>query len=390
MLRQTILLTVLALVALTTTSQATASNRQALIIGNSDYSGNYRLKNPKNDAIAMAAKLKELGYDLHTGGPLLDLQFDEFNTEIISFLDSVENGSSTLVYYAGHGVATQGTNYLVPVLPNGVKLESEADIRNRTISLTGILERIKARNPSGVNVFFIDACRDSPVEASLIRSINMTGLTELDSTYQPQGSFVGFSTEYGKVAVDGTSESNSPFAKALLDNLDVAAAMPIELFYKNVTDQVYEQTSGKQFPIQEPKIVGEYCLIPCDRVIVKQPTPRYGSLEVITEPSNAEVCFMVEDEWSTWNCGKDIPLPLNKNVAIRVEAPNYKTDTSSTKLTRQSQQIQVTLAERKSNTKYILGAVGAAIVTGILISSRDSSGGNGGGTEIIITPPGLD
>jgi len=245
------------------TGNANAQNRHALVIGNSEYGSGFDLINPRNDALSIAEKLKSIGYNVHTEQALLDLELDPFNDELDRFLSEVEDGSSVMVYYAGHGAASQGSNFVIPILPDGVKLRSEADIRNHSVSLEGIVERVESRNPSGVNVFIFDACRDAPVE-NFSRSINMTGLTALDNRRQPQGSFIGFSTEYGQIAEDGPVDGNSPFATAMLNNLDRRAGLPIELFYKGVGDEVYRATNGKQFPIQEPKILGEYCLAQCE------------------------------------------------------------------------------------------------------------------------------
>ena len=276
---------------LLTTFSATsvAAQRHALVIGNSDYSGAYGLVNPRNDAMAVASKLNEIGYDVHTGGASLELTLDQFNETLDAFLETVENGDTVVVYYAGHGAAASGTNYLIPILPPGVKLRTETDLIYKTVMLNGLLERMEFTNPDGVNVFFIDACRDAPVTAAS-RTINLTGLSELDSRNQPHGSFVGFATDYGMVANDGVGARNSPFTESLLEGLDVAANLPIELFYKRVSDRVYRRTDGQQIPIQEPKIYGEFCLVPCSTF---NPTP-IESAPGIVEPVKPQPVASVE------------------------------------------------------------------------------------------------
>ena len=238
------------------------ATRHALVIGNSDYGSSYGLVTPLSDSTAVANKLASIGYQVHGGGARVDLDLESFNSEIDAFLDSIEDGATTLIYYAGHGAVSDGSNYLIPILPEGVRLRSGSDIRNRSVLLQGIVERVERKNPTGVNVFFIDACRDAPVE-NFSRTINLTGLTDIDSASQPRGSFIGFSTEYGKIALDGDPSGNSPFAAALLGSLNTHAMAPIELFFKSVTEQVYDDTEGEQFPIQESKLIGEHCIIDC-------------------------------------------------------------------------------------------------------------------------------
>ena len=87
-------LTVLWIMALSTV--ASAESRHALVIGNSSYGSGFGLVNPVNDANAIAKKLAEIGYQVHRGGALHDLQIDNFNQQIDSFLESVVDGLSLI------------------------------------------------------------------------------------------------------------------------------------------------------------------------------------------------------------------------------------------------------------------------------------------------------
>jgi len=379
-------LTTLWIMALSTV--VSAESRHALVIGNSSYGSGFGLVNPVNDANAIAKKLTAIGYHVHSGGALHDLQIDDFNHQIDSFLESVEDGSSTLIYYAGHGAASAGENFLIPILPVGVRLQSESDIRNRAISLGSVLERISVTNPTGVNVLFIDACRDAPVDMTF-RSINLTGLTTLDTRLQPQGSFIGFSTEYGKVAEDDNGSGFSPFADAMLQNLEHQANAPIELFYKGVSNAVYTSTSGKQFPIQEPKIRGEFCLVECQQNQSPQrPIQEFGTLSVVTRPVGAEVCYQA-DGWTDWNCGQQMVLPLGKPVNIKVTAKKHKPYTRTTVVSRAQQQLVVELEPKLRRGYKVAGAIAAVVLTGLLLSSKDS-GSDDDRYSITLTLPGAE
>ena len=379
-----IMLTVFSLLVL---PSAHSAARHALVIGNSEYGDGFALVNPLRDSTAIAEKLNAIGYTVHGGGALRDLGIKELNNQIDSFLSSVEDGASTLIYYAGHGAASGGLNYLIPILPEGVTLRSESDIRERSLSLQSILERVERVNPSGVNVLFFDACRDAPVD-NFTRTINLSGLVSMDTRRQPRGSFVGFSTEYGKLALDGTDTDNSPFAGAFLNALDSSASSPIELFYKKVTEAVYDETAGQQFPIQETKLRGEHCIIEC-RVISKnaERTQEFGYLTVDTTPVDAEVCFMLNG-WKSWNCENQdqVALPLNKDVMVRVAARGYKTFTTSTSLNGDGEILVATLRRKNNRTLFIVGGVAAAVVVGGLLLS----GGDDNDDEVIniqLTPP---
>lgn len=382
------LVALLLFIGVSSTSYAAA--RHALVIGNSDYGLRYALETPESDSRAMATKLGAIGYEVHGGGALLDLSLDAFNDEFEAFLASVDDGDSTFIYYAGHGAASNGTNYLIPILPSGVRLRSDADIVNRTISLQGVLERVEDANSSGVNVFFFDACRDAPVE-NRTRSVNLSGLASLDAGRQPRGSFVGFSTEYGTLALDGDDPTgNSPFAMAVLDTLDSSADKPIELFYKEVTERVYDKTSGQQFPIQESKLRGEYCIVDCSflgATAYNSASQEFGTLAVSTTPLASEVCYTV-DGWETWNCGDKLTLPLNKPVKIRVTAEGHVTYFENMLMTSSKQTLQVQLQKKNSNNvAKILGGVAAILAVGALLSN-DSGSSSDNATTITLVRPG--
>lgn len=77
--------------------------RCALVVGNSAYSGNSALKNPVNDATAMASALKHVGWSVILA---TDVDRRSFNRAISSFRDSLagQEGADALFFYAGHGM----------------------------------------------------------------------------------------------------------------------------------------------------------------------------------------------------------------------------------------------------------------------------------------------
>jgi len=321
------------------TTATSAAERHALVIGNGDYGSGFSLENPQTDSRAIADKLAMLGYQVHRNGAIYDLELDQFHNAIDEFLSTIRDGDNTLIYYAGHGAASGGSNYLIPILPEGVTLRSDSDVRDRSISLQSILERVDAVNPSGVNVYFMDACRDAPVVSH--RSINLTGLTSLDNIFQPQGTFIGFSTEYGKLAVDDDGTGFSPFASAVLANLDTKPDQPIELFYKSISNDVFRSTQGEQFPIQEPKIRGAYCIVECEAI----------------------------------------------------NTDNTETFSSDSLTSTATQPAPAVVKEKKglSTGVKILGVAAAILVTGAILSSSDSGGGSDRQDEaftITLNPPG--
>jgi hypothetical protein len=365
-----------------------ATQKHALVIANSEYAGEYRLNNPVKDAEAISNTLKMMGYKLYGGRVYDQLDLSSTSQTVNDFFTGVPDGAHTLVYYAGHGVSLENQNFLIPILPEGVALENPIDVKNRTYSLQAMLDEAGYSNPSGVNVMLIDACRDAPVNFAY-RSVNMLeGMSPIDSRTQPKGTFVGFSTEYGKVALDGGNDGYSPYAEELLYGLQNQASLPIEIFHKNLADRVYKRTSGKQYPIYEPKIRGEFCLVSCEALT--QPTidglTKYGVLNISTYPEDAEVCFRGNDGW---DCDRNISRrPVGETLLIRVSAKGYESNQISTVIDDSIQDINVVLRKTPMATKTKVGiGLGVALLLAVIAGSADSGGGEGNQFGITLNPP---
>src|SRR4029450_5474098 len=99
-----------------------SERRVALVIGNSSYQHVPHLPNPTNDAEAMAATLQKLGFEVTKG---IDLDHAETELIIRQFSKTLPGADVALLFYAGHGIQYQGTNYLIPV---DAQLKDETDL----------------------------------------------------------------------------------------------------------------------------------------------------------------------------------------------------------------------------------------------------------------------
>jgi len=85
--------------------------RVALVIGNADYKSG-PLRNPINDARAMAASLRSFGFDVMLKE---NLRTREIGALYREFRTRITPGATALVFYAGHGVQVKGQNYFPSV-----------------------------------------------------------------------------------------------------------------------------------------------------------------------------------------------------------------------------------------------------------------------------------
>ena len=88
-----------------------ADKRVALVIGNSAYRNVASLANPANDAVAISGLFKSAHFD--TVRLALDLGIADLRRAVSDFADLASDADIAVVYYAGHGIEMDGTNYLI-------------------------------------------------------------------------------------------------------------------------------------------------------------------------------------------------------------------------------------------------------------------------------------
>ena len=241
-------------------ASAVAGERKvALVIGNSAYRVGV-LKNPVNDAQAVAASLRALGFEvlLRENTSLRDLieSFRQFSL-------STRSASVRVVYYAGHGLQLKGRNYLLPV---DTDIRGEDEVVAKTADLNELLDRLGDAK-QGVNIVILDACRNNPFSGvDLVgpdgRRLKYRGATPggLAPVEAPLGSMVAFSTAPGGIALDNPSEKNSLYTKHLLANMQ-SPGLPVELLFKQVRLGVARETGRVQVPWESSSLMGEFCFI---------------------------------------------------------------------------------------------------------------------------------
>jgi len=118
--------------------------RVALVIGNSNYAYAGVLENPSNDARGVAASLRKLGFTVKDH---YDLNRSQMVEALSDFGDLIAGADWAVVFYAGHGVEMDGTNYLIPV---DVKLKRDTDVPLEGVSLNAVLAKVDAATQLGL------------------------------------------------------------------------------------------------------------------------------------------------------------------------------------------------------------------------------------------------
>ena len=236
------------------TTAAPAEKRIALVIGNGGYPS-AALRNPVNDATAVAQKLREMGFDVVLRN---DVNLRQMTRAISEFGTRITSDSVALFYYAGHGLQARGRNFLVPV---DADIVSEGSISSESVDVERVLDQLSA---SRLSMVVLDACRNNPFERRF-RSGAGRGLAQIDA---PAGTLIAYATAPGKVASDGEG-AHGTYTEALLGAIGIAG-LKVEDVFKQVRIQVLKATANQQIPWESSSLTGEFLFRPAKLVIPDQ------------------------------------------------------------------------------------------------------------------------
>ena len=240
-----------------TANAAKADRRVAFVVGNGAYKNVAQLPNPPVDAKAMASVLRNVGFEVVEG---TNLTRDKMTERLLEFGKKAQGADVAVFFYAGHGIAIGGTNYLLPV---DADIKSEMDVKlGAAINIDLTLDQ--TMSDAKVKLVFLDACRDNPFAAkiksnSATRSVSVqTGLAEMKSG---EGTLIAFATGPGQTALDGQEGTNSPFTRALIAHI-TTPGVEIQQAMTEVRAQVNEETNKGQLPWGHTNLIGAVYLNP--------------------------------------------------------------------------------------------------------------------------------
>jgi hypothetical protein len=250
------LLIMLGLLPCLVLAQPKTSPRTALVIGNAKYEAAVGpLRNTVNDAKAVAKTLRELGFIVIEKQ---NVTRDELLKAVMEFRKTLVSAEVGLFYYAGHGIAVAGSNYLLPV-KSGYSPEGADDVTLRMLAETKLFnveQAVADMKSSGAhcNLVILDACRTTAVARTgrTRDAANPGGLTEMKP---PAGSLIAFATDAGQTALDGDG-ANGLYTEELLKHMRTPG-LTIEQVFKRTRAGVLERSHGDQIPAEYSRLVGD-------------------------------------------------------------------------------------------------------------------------------------
>lgn len=213
----------------------------------------------------MMNTLRGLGFQVFHG---FNLNEQDTVRRIDEFGQKAADADVAVVFYAGHGMQWRGKNYLVTIdgqLPTGHATDASGIgkevIQGGLNFEEHVLKRARTHKKGGVNIVFLDACRDDPWSkvagvpvhglpgAAPDRSlaaprpksdVGLLGLMEARQTY------IAYATQPGDVAEDGGAD-HSPFTAALLKHI-VSPGEEFHAVMQKVVSEVLSATGNRQHP----------------------------------------------------------------------------------------------------------------------------------------------
>jgi len=296
--------------------------RLALVIGNTHYGGTHELKNPENDARAVATALKGLGF---TATVLLDGGRGRMREEVHAFCDRIRAAGPqavALLYYSGHGMQVAGENYLIPV---GFEIPVRADdMGDNALSAQKILDEVQGANAQ-VSIAVLDACRDNPY-ATQRAFAGSRGLAKLEA----EGLYIAFATASGKTAEDNPNGSNGMYTTELLHFLKTPG-LSVDQVFKKTRAAVFAKTNHAQFPYVYDGLLNSETFILSEAPSAEADTTAHVTVTV--NAPNAKIVLAGQTLVPGVTTDIDLGGEKTKTVELQASADNYKTVVKDVTLT---------------------------------------------------------
>jgi formylglycine-generating enzyme required for sulfatase activity len=184
----------------------------------------------------MAAALKGLGFQVET---VLNGSLEQMEKAVERLRNrlSANNGAYGFLFYAGHGVQSNGENFLIPA---DAAINNESTLRLRALSVQVVLDELNQAG-NALNIVVLDACRNNPFGWARggARGLQVVGV-------QPADSIIVYATAAGSVAADGSGR-NGLFTSHLLNNLKTPGIEIREVF-RRTGESVSRASNQEQRP----------------------------------------------------------------------------------------------------------------------------------------------
>jgi len=236
--------------------------RVALVIGNGKYElSTYQdkhlesLKNPTNDALAIADKLKQVGFEPENIVLRLDVTTENVAQVMSDFNDRLSECSVAVFYYSGHGFSLNGDDYMPAV---NAKIRTQFDVQQNSLSLSRILAMMEEAGVQ-TRIVLLDACRENPYNLPTkgVPGGGSGGLVPLNA---PRGTEILYAAQPKSVAFEQSQSKYSFFTESLLKYI-AEPNLTFDSLIKKVSKEVSENTNDGQVPYHNGDLIDDFYFI---------------------------------------------------------------------------------------------------------------------------------
>jgi Caspase domain len=263
---------------------ARAEKRVALLIGNNLYESVTKLQTAVNDARAVGAGLRDLGFSVS----IVENQSRRAMSEaLLAFDKAVEPGDTAFFFFAGHGFEISSQNYLLPTDVPNVGDGQEELMQDASFPAARVVERLQARGARTV-ILVLDACRNNPFEHPGGRGLRGSG--GLAAMTPDKGVFIMYSAGAKQTALDqlavGENATNSLFTRLFVKRLGEPDLTLVQLAKRLQVDvrQLAATVRHDQTPAYYDQVVGDVVLNPSGRSpqpVAQSPAPMTANLDAL-------------------------------------------------------------------------------------------------------------
>jgi Caspase domain len=234
--RRSIVVGIAGLLAAPAVVRAQGQTGVALVIGNSKYQWEASLPNVRRDVPEIAKRFQALGLKTEL---VQDVGRDAMRRAADTFIASSRGANLAAFYFAGHGAAWGKATFLVPV---------DADLSDPS-TVKSLLPVASFRDGMGAaahRLLVFDNCRNNPADGWGQREVaDYSGNYIGNVNTGAPNTLTLFSTAPGRVAVDGPAGDFSPFALALMRQLE-APSVDLQTLPSSLRRDLLIATEGRQ------------------------------------------------------------------------------------------------------------------------------------------------
>jgi hypothetical protein len=243
------------------------AERRALIIGNAAYTTLERLDACGVDATSMVEAFRAIGVSIHDNRPHTDLSGNQMDALVQRFAATLGPKDEAFFYFSGHGMETDGKNYLLPV-------EFNPTVKSDALALYDVLDLLE-RTPASLRIVILDACRNPGNVAPKGTGLRPVGLGEVQ--VEAKETLVCYSTKHGTVSLAPYSEGKPSIYTGILAR-EILQPGTITQVLQKVALEVMKATKNRQMPFTYGNLVNDHRFVPLG-FPEKVPAPELGMPE---------------------------------------------------------------------------------------------------------------